>query len=123
MVEYTIAEKLAGLDLHGLPCRIPEPVGKQKDCTHTQREKADWGEGYFDDNEEWVVLYTWAEVTPFLLSTSAAFAVGAMTSQLFICCCIALTSVVFPVPARPPRRNSRDEFKATHCKNFRYAAS
>ena len=63
MVEYTIAEKLAGLDLHGLPCRIPEPVGKQKDCTHTQHEKADWGEGYFDDNEEWVVLYTWAEVT------------------------------------------------------------
>jgi len=31
MTEYTLDEKLEGRDLHGLPCRIPEPVGRQKD--------------------------------------------------------------------------------------------
>ena len=32
--QYTVAQKLAGQDLHGLPCRIPDPVGEQKDCEH-----------------------------------------------------------------------------------------
>lgn len=62
-MEYTAAEKLARLDLHGLPCRIPEPVGKEEDCTHTQFEWCDTGEGYFDDNDEWVSLPSRVEVT------------------------------------------------------------
>lgn len=61
-MEYTPEQKLAGLDLHGLPCRIPDPVGKQKECSHTQIQ---WEEthGYFDDNEEWVSLRSRVEVT------------------------------------------------------------
>jgi len=62
-MEYTPAEKLAGLDLYGLPCRIPEPVGKQKDCTHTRFEWDHFGEGYFDHDDDWVPLSTRAEVT------------------------------------------------------------
>jgi len=63
MIEYTAAEKLAGLDLHGLPCRIPEPVGKEVDCTHKRFEWGDHGEGYFDHHDEWVVLESRVEVT------------------------------------------------------------
>ena len=62
-MEYTIAEKLAGLDLHGLPCRIPEPVGKQKECTHTRFEWQDCGGGYWDHNDEWVPYETRVEAT------------------------------------------------------------
>jgi hypothetical protein len=60
---FTPAQKLAGQDLYGLPCRIPEPVGNQKDCTHTRFEWDHFGEGYWDHDDEWVPLPTRAEVT------------------------------------------------------------
>ena len=62
---YTPSQKLANQDLHGLPCRIPEPVGKEKECTHTRMEWMDCGEGYFDHNDidEWVPLLSRVEVT------------------------------------------------------------
>jgi hypothetical protein len=63
-MEYTVEQKLSGLDLHGLPCRIPDPVGKQKECSHTEFK---WTEsntdGYFDHNEEWVPYRSRVEVT------------------------------------------------------------
>lgn len=60
---YTPSEKLARLDLYGLPCRIPEPVGKEKDCTHTKFEWMDCGDGYFDQDEEWVPCHARVEVS------------------------------------------------------------
>ena len=62
-MEYTAQQKLAGQDLHGLPCRIPEPVGNQKDCDHTRFEWVDCGNGYFDHNEEWVPEESRVKVT------------------------------------------------------------
>ena len=34
MERYTIAEKLDGKDLYGLPCGIPEPTEEQAQCSH-----------------------------------------------------------------------------------------
>lgn len=64
-VEYTAAQKLAGLDLYGLPCRIPEPTSDQSKCTHTKPELVYMGDGYVDDNEEWVRENRWMDVTTF----------------------------------------------------------
>ena len=64
-MEYTVAQKLAGLDLHGLPCRIPEPIGKQAECSHEKLEWVYMGDGYLDDNEEWVEQKRLMSVTAF----------------------------------------------------------
>lgn len=57
MKKYSINEELAGLDLHGLPCRVPKPVGAQVNCTHTQIEYAieeseNWRTGEIDREEK-----------------------------------------------------------------------
>lgn len=41
---YTTDEKMQGLDLHGLPCRIPKPTAKQAKCSHS--EKVTFDDGY-----------------------------------------------------------------------------
>ena len=64
-MEYTVAQKLAGLDLHGLPCLIPEPTGKQVECPHEKPELVYMGDGYFDENEEWVEQRRRMNVTAF----------------------------------------------------------
>lgn len=48
--EYTPAEKLAGKDLYGLPCRIPEPTPEQAGCTHTREVWEDETEEDWDGN-------------------------------------------------------------------------
>lgn len=53
MREYSLEEKLSNKDLHGLKERIPKPIGKQKDCEHTEFIKVD--RGYEDwDSGEWI---------------------------------------------------------------------
>jgi hypothetical protein len=51
MKQYSVSEKLQGLDLHGLPCRIPEPTAEQAKCSHTRHIEVD--EGYADWDGEW----------------------------------------------------------------------
>jgi hypothetical protein len=52
---YTTDEKMQGLDLYGLPCRVPTPDEKQSKCSHTRKE---WVQtGYRDDfSDEWIDL-------------------------------------------------------------------
>lgn len=51
--EYSIDDKLAGRDLHGLSCRIPEPTSEQAQCSHS--EEVSWDDGYENDwTGEWV---------------------------------------------------------------------
>ena len=40
---YTISEKLAGQDLHGLPCRVPKPTPEQERCSHSTMVERDHG--------------------------------------------------------------------------------
>ncbi len=35
--KYSIEDKMAGRDLHGLPCRVPKPNAAQASCSHTRR--------------------------------------------------------------------------------------
>ena len=49
--KYSLKEKLSGLDLHGLPCRIPIPTPEQAKCPHTVTEWEDYG--YEDWDGEW----------------------------------------------------------------------
>jgi len=60
---YTTSEKLAGLDLHGLPCRIPEPTPLQAVCSHTEEQLVDEGDGWHNHEGEWVVELTFRHVT------------------------------------------------------------
>ena len=50
---YTTDEKMQGLDLYGLPCRVPTPTDEQAKCDHTRKY---WAEsGYRDEfTYEWV---------------------------------------------------------------------
>lgn len=50
-VEYTMADKLAGGDLHGISCRIPKPTSEQAKCSHTKWEQID--RGYEDWDGDW----------------------------------------------------------------------
>lgn len=50
--KYTIDEKLAGLDLHGLTCRIPKPTPEQGVCSHTTWEQVD--DGYENWDGDWI---------------------------------------------------------------------
>lgn len=52
MQTYSVEEKMQGLDLYGLPCRIPEPTPAQAKCSHT--EVVDVDDGYENYDEEWV---------------------------------------------------------------------
>ncbi len=58
--DYSIADKLAGRDLHGLPCRIPTPTPEQAKCSHT--ESKTWDDGYEDDDGNWRSDWRRAEV-------------------------------------------------------------
>lgn len=53
MADYSIEDKLAGRDLHGLPCRVPQPTPEQERCSHTEFRTIDRG---FRDwwTDEWV---------------------------------------------------------------------
>lgn len=42
MNSYTIDQKLRREDLHGLPCRVPEPTPEQAKCTHTRTVGGYW---------------------------------------------------------------------------------
>jgi hypothetical protein len=43
--EYSLGDRLAGRDLHGLAKRIPDPVGDEKNCDHQKwRESGFWYE-------------------------------------------------------------------------------
>ncbi len=44
--KYTIEEKMKGLDLYGLPCRVPEPTKEQAKCSHTE---VIWFEEEYED--------------------------------------------------------------------------
>ena len=58
--EYTMADKIAGRDLHGLSCRIPEPTPEQAKCSHTELVERD--RGYKDwDTGQWVKNMQWEE--------------------------------------------------------------
>lgn len=41
--KYSASEKLAGQDLHGLPCRVPKPTPEQAGCSHSKWEESDQG--------------------------------------------------------------------------------
>lgn len=49
--KYSLEEKLSGLDLHGLPCRVPTPTPEQAKCSHAVTEWEDYG--YEDWDGEW----------------------------------------------------------------------
>ena len=49
---YTMDEKIQGLDLYGLPCRIPTPTPKQAKCSHTKH--IEWDDGYENWDGDWV---------------------------------------------------------------------
>ena len=51
MKEYTIDDKLAGRDLHGLSERVPKPTKEQAKCSHTNWERID--RGYKDWDGDW----------------------------------------------------------------------
>ncbi len=40
---YTTAEKMAGQDLHGLPCRVPKPTPEQEKCSHSRMVEREHG--------------------------------------------------------------------------------
>ena len=58
--EYTMADKLAGRDLHGLSCRIPKPTPEQAKCSHM--EWTEWDDGYEDWDGDWHSDWKRAEV-------------------------------------------------------------
>lgn len=51
MKKYSIEDKLAGKDLHGLSCRVPKPTPEQAECSHT--ELKEWDDGYEDWDGDW----------------------------------------------------------------------
>ncbi len=59
--EYTIEEKMAGKDLHGLSCRVPKPTAAQEKCSHTRREWVDTS--YENGDGEMVEEGHYAEIT------------------------------------------------------------
>ena len=60
MEEYTLEQKMAGEDLHGLPCRVPEPTPEQAQCDHTEFQLVD--NGYYDAEDAWVPNYQKTQV-------------------------------------------------------------
>jgi hypothetical protein len=63
--QYSVDQKLAGLDLHGLACRIPEPVGEQANCSHQKKDHVYMGDGYLDEEGEWIEQKRLMDVTAF----------------------------------------------------------
>ena len=51
LANYSLEQKLAGEDLHGLPCRIPKPTLAQAKCSHTEEVIVDYG--YENWGGEW----------------------------------------------------------------------
>lgn len=49
-MKYTIEEKMSGLDLHGLSCRVPKPTAAQSTCSHTKKSWVDTGFNDWDGN-------------------------------------------------------------------------
>lgn len=68
-MKYSIDDKLAGRDLHGLPCRVPEPTPEQAKCSHTKYEKVYEQEDVLEDGVWWgetrtsEYAYRWVETT------------------------------------------------------------
>lgn len=63
--EYSTEDKLAGLDLHGLSCRVPKPTLEQAGCSHSEWEESDQG---FENwmTGEWVSDIKMIEVGTFV---------------------------------------------------------
>lgn len=61
--KYTTEEKMKGLDLYGLPCRIPTPTKEQAKCSHTEviwdnEEFEDWdGKIYTEERKQTVSTF------------------------------------------------------------------
>jgi hypothetical protein len=59
-MKYTVADKLAGRDLHGLSCRVPKPTKEQSECSHTKFKEID--DGYEDWDGDWHSEFKTVEV-------------------------------------------------------------
>jgi len=59
--QYTLEEKLSGLDLYGLPCRVPTPTPAQAKCTHSTTEQVD--QGFENWDGEWYPDWRTVEVS------------------------------------------------------------
>jgi predicted nucleic-acid-binding Zn-ribbon protein len=42
-MKYSLEQKMAGQDLHGLSCRVPKPTTEQERCSHSKMEEIDHG--------------------------------------------------------------------------------
>lgn len=64
---YTLEERMMGLDLHGLSCRIPEPTKEQSKCSHTTLECVtesweDWMTGETVSEEKHYEVSTYEDI-------------------------------------------------------------
>ncbi len=67
MKEYSTDEKMQGLDLHGLPCRVPTPTPEQSKCTHTRLKEVDdgyenWYTGEWESDFKMVEVLTYEDI-------------------------------------------------------------
>ena len=56
-----------GLDLHGLPCRVPTPTEEQSKCSHTRVEWVtesweDWRTGKIESEEKRYTVSTYEDI-------------------------------------------------------------